>query len=295
MSLHEKSTPKHFPRFLKMPFVSGVTLLYLVIGELWIFSSDLLINFLGKATGEHLCILSTSRGLLFIFSTGALLFLALNHFISKIRLTHRHVLESEERYEIATSAANIGVWDRDIVNNHLVWDKQMAQIYGIPHAEFNGAYEAWKECVHPEDRAHAEQAVKLAERGEKDFDIEFRIVRPDGEVRHIKAFGKAFHDKDGKPVRMTGINYDVTQSRQAEESLRSHNEELGRFNRAATGRELRMVELKKEINQLCQQLGQAAPYVVTDADQGSALPRCSGSKTLLRNPFGKGRTCAAEK
>ncbi len=295
MSLGKKSIPKHFPRLLKMPFVSGITLLYLLIGECWIYFSDLLIKLLGKTTGEHWCILSTSRGLFFIFSTGALLFLALNYFISRFRLTHRHVLENEERYEIAASAANIGVWDRDIVNNQLFWDKQMARIYGIPHEEFDGTHEAWKERLHPEDRDHAAHAVKLAERGEKDFDIEFRIVRPDGEVRHIKAFGKAFHDKTGRPVRMTGINYDITQSRQTEDALRSHNEDLGRFNRAATGRELRMVELKKEINHLYRQLGQAAPYVVTDAEhQGSTLPR-SGSKPLLKKLFGKNKPYVEEK
>jgi PAS domain S-box-containing protein len=168
----------------------------------------------------------------------------------------------------------------------------MAQIYGIQPKEFGGAYEAWKKCIHPEDRDRSEQDVKQAERGEKDFDTEFRIVRPDGEVRHIRAFGKVLYDNSGKPVRMTGVNYDVTSGRQIEEALRTRNEELERFNRAATERELRMVELKNEINQLHRQLGRAVPYVVADVSQDSSIP-ATGLKAFLKNLFGKDKPYAA--
>ncbi len=202
-----------------MPFAAGVTSLYLLIGSLWIYFSDLLVMRLAK-TEEQFCIFSTYKGWFYVFSTATLLFLVLNRFISRIRKTQQQLRESEDRYEIAISAANIGVWDRDIVNNRLIWDKQMARIYGVQPEEFGGAHEAWKKCIHPEDRDRAEQDVKQAERGEKDFDTEFRIVRPDGEVRHIKAFGKALYDNAGKPVRMTGVNYDVTPSRQMQEAIK---------------------------------------------------------------------------
>ncbi len=291
MSLRENPSPKHSPRFLGMPFVSGITLFYLLIGEFWIYFADLVIKQLAK-TGEHWCILSTSRGLLLVYSTGALLFLTLNHFLSRSRLTQQHALESKEHYEIATSAANIGVWDRDIVNNRLVWDDRMIQLYGIRSKEFGGAYEAWKQCIHPDDRNRAEQDVKQAERGEKDFDTEFRIVRPDGEVRHIRAFGRVIRDKAGKPVRMTGINYDITAGKQLEETLRTRNEELERFNRAAIDRELRMIELKTEINNLHRQLGQAVPYVVADVTQDTSSPG-SGFKAFLKKLFGNDKPHAA--
>jgi PAS domain S-box-containing protein len=287
MSLHEKSSPNGFPKLLGMPFVPGVTLIYLLIGCLWIYSSDLLALWLTE-TEEQLRVVSTYKGWFFIFFTAALLFLVLHRFVAKIRKTQQQLRESEDRFEIATSVAHIGVWDRDIVNNRLIWDEQMTQIYGIRSKESDGAYEAWKQCVHPDDRSRAEQAVKEAECGEKDFDTEFRIVRPDGAVRNIRAFGKVFRDKAGRPVRMIGVNYDITESRQIEETLRTRNEELERFNRAATERELRMIELKNEINRLHRQLGQTVPYVVADVAKDASIP-ATGLKPLLKKLFGKNK------
>ena len=285
MSSHKKPVQKAPPRFLGMPFVSGVTLFYLLAGEFWIFFTDLLLDQL-KIEGDYWSLLSSFRGLLFIYSSGAVLFLTLNHFFSRIQAI-RKLHEDRKRYALATSAAHIGVWDRDIVNDRLVWDDRMIQIYGIPHKEFDGTQEAWKRCIHPDDRNRAEQAVKATERGGKDFDTEFRIVRPDGEVRHIRAFGKVIRDEAGKPVRMTGVNYDVTENKLTEETLRLRNEELERFNHAATDRELRMIELKNEINQLRQQMGQSAPYRVTEVEQSPSVSG-TGWKALLRKLFGKG-------
>lgn len=293
MILHKKSSLKDFPRLMGMSFASGVTLLYLLIGSLWIYLSDLLAMRLTRSE-EQFRSLSTYKGWLYVFFTAAVLFLILNRFISRIRKAQQLLRESEDRYEIATSAANIGVWDRDIVNNRLVWDKQMAQIYGVQIEKFGVAYEAWKECVHPDDRNRAEQAVKAAERGEKDFDTEFRIVRPDGEVRNIRAFGKVFRDKTGRPMRITGVNYDITESKQVEKILRLRNEELERFNRAATERELRMIELKNEINRLHRQLGQAVPYSVAGVAQNASIPG-AGLKAFLKNLFEKDKPYAAGK
>ena len=293
MRQHKNHSPKDFPRLLGMPFAPAVSLLYLLAGALWIYFSDLLAMELTR-TEEQLRILSTYKGWFYMFFTAVLLFLVLNRFVSRIRQVQQQLRESEDRYKIAASAASIGVWDRDIVNNRLVWDEQMNRIYGIRPEEFGGGYAAWRQCLHPYDRNRTEQAVNEAERGEKDFDTEFRIVRPDGEVRYIKAFGKVLRDKTGTPVRMIGVNYDVTESRQIEKTLRTRNEELERFNRAATERELRMVELKAEINDLHRQLGHAVPYVVADVTQDASIPD-TGLKTFLKKLFGKNKPYAVEK
>ena len=128
--------------------------------------------------------------------------------------------KANERFELATDSARIGVWDLDLKSNSLVWDDWMYKLYGIEPEHFSGAYEAWKQGVHPDDILRTDEEVQMAILGEKEFDTEFRIVLPGGEIRHMKAFAKVHHDDTGEPARMTGVNFDVTDRKKAEEALR---------------------------------------------------------------------------
>ncbi|MCU0858776.1 MAG: transporter substrate-binding domain-containing protein [Pontiellaceae bacterium] len=169
--------------------------------------------------------------------------------------------ESEERFEIAASAGKIGIWDWDIVNDRLMWDGRMRTLCGVAPEQFGGTVYDWKKSLHPEDKEKAEQALKNALSGKTEFNTNYRIIRPDGETRHIRAFGKVIRDSAGKPLRMIGTNHDITTRKQMEQELLARNNELERFNRASVGRELRMIELKNEINELCHLLGRKAPYL----------------------------------
>ena len=130
------------------------------------------------------------------------------------------VAQLAERLELATSAAQIGVWDWNILKNELVWDDRMFDLYGVKKEDFGGAYDAWLSGVHPEDRARCDEAVQQALRNKKPYDIEYRIQWPNGIVRNIKGDGKIARDADGTPLRMTGTNYDITEQKHAEEALR---------------------------------------------------------------------------
>ena len=137
-----------------------------------------------------------------------------------------------ERLVTATSAAKIGIWDWDVVKDSLVWDAQMYELYGLSAADFSGAYQAWQSALHPGDALAATQAIELALAGVADFDLNFRIVTPGGEVRHVHAVAKVHRDTHGRPERMTGTNWDVTREVVAQEQL-SANEE--RWNLALEG------------------------------------------------------------
>ena len=130
------------------------------------------------------------------------------------------VAQLAERLELATSAAQIGVWDWNILKDELVWDDRMFDLYGVKKEDFGGAYDAWLSGVHPEDRARCDVAIQQALRNKKPYDIEFRIQWPNGVVRNIKGDGKVVRDADGTPLRMTGTNYDITERKHAEEALR---------------------------------------------------------------------------
>ncbi len=127
----------------------------------------------------------------------------------------------QDRLEIATNAAKIGIWDFDIVNNKLEWDDNMYEIYGVPKNKFNGVYEAWEATVHPEDKDWSAQAVQDAIKGKKRLNMDFRVLWHQKEVRWIHAEATVLRDKEGKPLKMTGANWDVTTQKNAEAELKS--------------------------------------------------------------------------
>jgi len=155
-----------------------------------------------------------------------------DHFVAAfIEITERKRAETQlrdanERLALATRAGGVGIWDWDIVRNHLVWDDQMFRLYGISNDTFDGAYEAWLRGLHPNARVAAESAMQAALRGEKEYDTEFQVVWPNGEVRTLKANGSVFRDASGNPVRMIGTNWDITESRRVAQELVQYRDHL---------------------------------------------------------------------
>lgn len=134
------------------------------------------------------------------------------------QLEHASALLNE-RYMLATRAAQAGIWDWDIVNNILVWDQRMYQIYDAAKEEFGGAYEAWLARILPEDMEKADLDSKQALLGVKEYDTEFRIHTSDGSIRNIKAYGDVIRDAAGNALRMVGVNFDITDRTKLEDDL----------------------------------------------------------------------------
>lgn len=120
------------------------------------------------------------------------------------------------RLELATKAGKIGVWDWDVVKNELVWDDMMYKLYGIKKEDFSGAYEAWQNGLHPDDKKRGDEEIKLALEGKKAFDTSFRVIWPDKSVHDIRAFGFVQRDEKRRPIKMTGVNWEITQEKQLE-------------------------------------------------------------------------------
>jgi hypothetical protein len=173
--------------------------------------------------------------------------------------------ESEERLKRSQEIAHLGGWELDLVNNSLSWSDEVYRIFGLQPQEFGATYGAFLERVHPDDRAAVDTAYSDSLReGKGTYEIEHRVVRKsDGEVRIVHEKCEHFRDASGKITRSIGMVHDITERKQAEEILRLNNEELTRFNRVAVGRELRMIELKKEVNDLRAKAGEP-PHYKTD-------------------------------
>ena len=151
--------------------------------------------------------------------------------VTFVDITERKRVEEEiqklnERISTATRASQVGIWDWDIQNNILSWDEQMYILYGVNKDEFAGAFEAWINGLHPDDKEHGAKHTEMALSGEKEYDTEFRIVWPDGTVRHCKAKGEVFRDENGNPTRMVGINYDITEQKKIDQKIREKDQEF---------------------------------------------------------------------
>lgn len=128
------------------------------------------------------------------------------------RKAAEHALkESAQRLQLATQAARLGIWDWNIVDNTMEWDARMLELYGMTADSFPGGIKAWEQGLHPDDKGRALDECNTALNGHKAFDIQFRLLHPDGTVKHIKADGLVIRDEQGKAIRMIGINQDVSE------------------------------------------------------------------------------------
>lgn len=141
-----------------------------------------------------------------------------------------------ERLKIATQNANIGIWEYDIVNNSLIWDDNMYNLYGLNKDDFSGEYAAWEAGVHPEDKERGTQEIDLAISGVKEFDTEFRVLWPDGTVKNIKALATTERDSNDNATKMIGVNWDITELIHTRLKLERHEESFSKtFKNATTG------------------------------------------------------------
>lgn len=134
----------------------------------------------------------------------------------------------------AQRLSRIGSWEWDIVRNETHWSDGLYQIFGIEPGLFEkNAYEAFLKCVHPEDRNAVMEATQRGLTDKKTFNIEYRIIRPDAEVRHIYARGEVFCDGTGAPIKVLGTSQDITERKIAEEALRKSQRSLANAQRLA--------------------------------------------------------------
>ncbi len=157
------------------------------------------------------------------------------YIIQESKEYEQKIAKITDRFTTSLEAANIGIWDWDVLTNSLVWDKIMFKIYGVSEDTFSGVFEAWQAGLHPDDAEKSNNEVQLALTGEKSLNTEFRVIWPDKSIHHIRALAKVERDEKGNPTRMIGANWDITEVKESEElkiqakSLEIKNKELEQF------------------------------------------------------------------
>ncbi|OLP16705.1 hypothetical protein BST81_19905 [Leptolyngbya sp. 'hensonii'] len=145
--------------------------------------------------------------------------------IRDLKQTEAQLRSLSDRLVLALQAGAIGSWELT-PDGQGHWDARMYELYGLPPAEQPPELQDWLNLIHPDDRAEVEAVHEAAIQTNQDIDIEFRVIHPDGSIHFIKACVLLQHNEQGLLSRMIGINYDITDRKQAEAQLQQTNEQL---------------------------------------------------------------------
>src|SRR5205809_743054 len=119
---------------------------------------------------------------------------AFNQMLTRIGEQDRALRESEERLHLALMSSGVGTWSWNVVENSLVWDDYIHPLFGLEPKTFPGRFEDLLHLVHPDDREHVQQVVAKTLEQDASYDIEYRVVWPDGRVRFLASRGKVYRD-----------------------------------------------------------------------------------------------------
>lgn len=136
---------------------------------------------------------------------------------AELEESHARLLESEQRRSLAIAAGKMGSWDWDWVNGDWMWDEGQYQILGLDPKAFQVTPSNIQSLIHPDDIGELRKALAHFAKGAKSYETEFRIIRPDGEIRWCVGTAAATIDKAGRVVRVSGVTIDITERKHAEQ------------------------------------------------------------------------------
>ncbi len=144
--------------------------------------------------------------------------------IVKLEMSKKAHKDAAERLKLASSASRVGIWDIDLIRGVEYIDTTLEKIYGIEPGTFDGKIKSWRKFVHPDDIESVTQSYKRALSSNAGYSAEYRIVLKDGSIRHISSAGMLHKDDGGKPIRMVGTDWDITERKKAELALMTEKE-----------------------------------------------------------------------
>jgi PAS domain S-box-containing protein len=122
---------------------------------------------------------------------------------------------SEERLRFALDAASMGTWDWSLESHTVQWSDNLEPLHGLPPGTFDGTFESYEREIHPDDRARVLRTARRSIESGVPYDVEYRMVAPDGTVRWVEGKGRVEYE-GSRPVRMTGVCMIITRRKEAE-------------------------------------------------------------------------------
>ena len=206
--------------------------------------------------------------------------------------------ESEARLQLALSAGQMGAWEWNINARKITWSSSLEVIHGLKRGSFGGAFEDFKKTIHPEDLESVLSQIQTTLETRSDYEVAYRIVHPDGQIRWVEALASLSYGADGRPEKLAGVCMDITESRHQEEMLRRRTRSLEIINRVGNtlaaeldlkkiaqividaGREISGAQFGAFLHNVAQGAGESsplysvsgAPYEVVDKLMPRTLP-----------------------
>ena len=141
--------------------------------------------------------------------------------ITERKKAESELRDSQKKLEGAQRIAHVGWWERDFITNRVSLSDEVGRTFGVQPVDLPEWDGRWLDLIHPDDRARAAEAKEGALRGDRRYDLEYRVVRPDGSIRIVHSQGDVTWDESGRPVRQFGVLQDITELRQTESELRA--------------------------------------------------------------------------
>ena len=194
-----------------------------VVGA-WLWDHDLGFGFATEVdVKEAFSSFYETRLVIYIFAALSISTLIVLAYISN---RGRNVLAvRERRYRNSQKYANIGTWDWNIQTGNLLWSEMIAPLFGYDHKTAT-TYENFVQAIHPDDRDLVTNAVQACVDQDTKYNVEHRVVWPDGTVHWVREEGGVERSKDGTPVRMLGVVIDIDDRKKSDEQLTRHMKEL---------------------------------------------------------------------
>jgi diguanylate cyclase (GGDEF)-like protein/PAS domain S-box-containing protein len=166
-----------------------------------------------------------------------------NPIIEQLRQQTRTLQKSRKSLARAQQIAHVGNWEWNILSGNLGWSDEIYRIFGLRPQEFEATYEAFLNHIHPDDQSKVQEAVTQAVENNAPYDIEHRVVQPDGTIRHVMERGKVIRNGQGEPVHMTGTVMDITEQKKTALELQGSEERM-RTLLMSTGEAIYGIDLK---------------------------------------------------
>ena len=132
--------------------------------------------------------------------------------------------QARRRMELALEGGGVGLWEFDVARNLLSWQRRLFPLYGLPEETERLDYPDWLALLHPDDRERVETEVREVVLGQREYDVHFRVVRPDGSVRHMHSMARARRDSRGRVAGLVGATWDNTEVQELSAELAEQHE-----------------------------------------------------------------------